>query len=345
MTARKRRLEDVGEWGLLARLGALLPPEPRWVEVGRGRDDCAVLDLGGRERLLLTCDVQLEGRHFRRAWMPPRMLGRRAASVNLSDVAAMGGRPRAALVSLLLPADLDVGYFDAVMRGIGERLHAFGAAVVGGNLAQSARSIAVDVALLGTVAPHRFVQRAGARPGDRILVTGWPGESAAGMSLLRARGRTRTLSTADARRLTRRHLDPTPRVHEGAALAAGGATAMVDVSDGLAADLLHLCDASGVGAEVHVARLPVSLALQRAAAARRVRAWRWTLFGGEDYELVCTAPAARVAALKRAVHRADGTLLHEIGVIVPRDRVLVHPDGKRTALAPAGWQHFSNQAR
>ncbi len=92
MTTRRRRLEDVGEWGLLARLPSLLPREPRWVEVGRGRDDCAVLNLGRRERVLLTCDVQLEGRHFRRAWMPPRMLGRRAASVNLSDVAAMGGR-------------------------------------------------------------------------------------------------------------------------------------------------------------------------------------------------------------------------------------------------------------
>ena len=345
MTARKRRLEDTGEWGLLARLGALLPREPRWVEVGRGRDDCAVLDLGGRERFLLTCDVQLEGRHFRRAWMPPRLLGRRAASVNLSDVAAMGGRPRAALVSLLLPANLDVRYFDAVMRGIGERMHAFGAAVVGGNLAQSARSIAVDVALLGTVAPHRFVQRAGARPGDRILVTGWPGESSAGLSLLRARSRPRALSTADARRLIRRHLDPTPRVHEGNVMAAAGATAMVDVSDGLAADLLHLCAASGVGAEVEIARLPISAPLRRVAAARRVRAWRWTLYGGEDYELVCTAPAARVAALQRAVRRAGGTPLHDIGVIVSRDRVLVHPDGKRTQLAPTGWEHFSRPRR
>jgi len=341
MTTRRRRLDDVGEWGLLARLPALLPREPRWVAVGRGRDDCAVLNLGGRERLLLTCDVQLEGRHFRRAWMPPRMLGRRAASVNLSDVAAMGGRPRAALVSLLLPADLDVRYFDAVMRGVGERLHTFGAAVVGGNLAQSARFIAVDVALLGTVAPDRFVQRAGARPGDRILVTGWPGESAAGLSLLRARSRG-AATTSDARRLVRRHLDPTPRVHEGVALAAGGATAMVDASDGVAADLLHLCDASGVGAEVHVAQLPVSPALQRAARARGVPAWRWTLYGGEDYELVCTAPPARVAALQRAVLRAGGVSLQDIGAIVARksNRTLVHADGRRTELSPAGWQHF-----
>ncbi len=288
---------------------------------------------------------------------------------------------------MLLPADLEVRYFDAVMRGIGERLHAFGAAVVGGNLVQSTRHIAVDVALLGTVAPDRFVQRAGARPGDRILVTGWPGESAAGLSLLRAQSRTRTastaggrrrtlttanargmsthstaagrrstlstapgqrptLSTATTRRLMRRHLDPTPRVHEGAALAAGGATAMVDASDGVAADLLHLCDASGVGAEVHVARLPMSPALRRAAVAHGVPAWRWTLYGGEDYELVCTAPPAGVVALQRAVQRAGGTPLHDIGVILARksNRVLVHEDGRRTALSPAGWQHFSTGA-
>jgi thiamine-monophosphate kinase len=339
MTAR-RRLEDAGEWGLLARLPRLLPREPSWVLRGRGRDDCAVVDAGGRERILLTCDVQLEGRHFQPAWISPRQLGRRAASINLSDIAAMGGVPRAALVSLLLPPDLEVRWFDAVMRGIGERLHSFGAAVVGGNLAQSARRIAVDVTLLGTTVHRRFVQRAGARVGDRILVTGWPGESAAGLMLLRRSRRSNSLSPRDTRRLIRRHLDPTPRVREGQLLARAGATAMVDVSDGLAADLLHLCDASGVGAEIHAARLPLAAALRRAAAARRTPTWRWTLQGGEDYELVCTMPPARVAAAQRALRRAGAAPLTDIGVIVRRERVVVHADGRRAALTPSGWEHF-----
>ena len=134
-------LSSIGEMALLGRLGSLLPREPRWVRVGRGADDAAVLDLGGDTLALLTCDVQLEGRHFRRDWLDAYQIGRRAASVNLSDIAAMGGEPQAALVSLMLPGSFPVRDFNALMRGVGDRLFEYGAAVVGGNLAQSARDI------------------------------------------------------------------------------------------------------------------------------------------------------------------------------------------------------------
>jgi thiamine-monophosphate kinase len=332
---RALRLGDAGEWGLLGRLAQLLPPEPDWVALGRG-DDTAALDLGGEALLLLTCDVQVEGRHFRRQQLPPHLLGRRAAAVNLSDIAAMGGTPRAALVSMLLPPALEVAYFDAVVRGLGEHLAEHGAHVVGGNLSASSR-LAVDVSLLGTVARPHLVRRSGARPGDRILVTGWPGESAAGLALLRRLSKP----GLDLGGLVRRHQDPTPRVAEGAALAAGGVSAMVDVSDGLAADLLHLCDASRVGAEVDLAQVPISAALRRAAQVLRAPAWRWALHGGEDYELLCTAAPARVPALRRALAALSGLPLVDIGSVLPAaEGRWLRRDGRRLPLPERGYQHF-----
>lgn len=342
-------LESLGEWRLLARLPRLLPREPAWVAAGRGDDDAAALDLGASELVLVTCDVQLEGCHFRRDWITPRQIGRRAAAVNLSDIAAMGGSPRAAVASLLLPSSLPVAAFDAILRGLGERLAEHGAALVGGNLARSRRLVAVDVTLLGTVSPGALVRRSGARPGDRILVTGWPGESAAGRALLRRRSPATGalgLPASHVRRLVDRHRDPTPRVREGRLLAAGGATAMIDVSDGLSADLAHLAVASRVGVEIDADRLPLSPALQRAAAALRIPAWRWALHGGEDYELVCTAPPGCVAALRDAVGAATGVPLTEIGVVLRASHgAWLQRGGRRVPLAPRGYDHFGKRRR
>jgi thiamine-monophosphate kinase len=324
-------LADLGETRLIERLGSLLPREPGWVLVGRGEDDTAVLEGPGRHLTLLTCDVQEEGRHFERSWIDPRTLGRRAAAVNLSDIAAMGGEPRVALASLMLPADLEVRWFDGIMRGLGERLAAYGAALVGGNLSQTAQRLAIDITLLGRVTRRRLTRRRGARPGDRILVTGWPGESAAGLALLQAR--------TSRGKLQRRHLDPEPRVRAGQALAAGGVTAMIDISDGIATDLCHLCDASGVDAEVDLSSVPVSAVMRRAATRLGADAHAWILDGGEAYELLCTAPPRRAARLRRAL----GDLpLTDIGVVLPArsGRWLLH-DTDRHPLRAGGYEHFA----
>ncbi len=326
----------MGESGLLARLRTLLPRDPDWVRAGAGADDAAVLDLGSRELWLLTCDVQAEGTHFERGWIDAYSLGRRAAAVNLSDIAAMGGTPRAALVSLLLPSSLPVRFFDAVMRGLAAHLGEFGATIVGGNLSRSSRRIVIDVALAGTVARQRVMRRNGARPGDRILVTGWPGESAAGLALLRQRH--------EARRgvLQRRFLDPMPRLQAGQALARWGATALIDVSEGLVADLEHLCDASGVDAEIEVERLPVSAALRRAALRLQVDPLAWVLHGGEAYELLCTAPARKLESTGRRLRARLQLPLHEIGRILPAGagRRLVGA-GKLRPLAARSFRHYS----
>ena len=340
MVQRKRRsrtVAEVGERALIERLGALQAPEPLWVRVGRGADDCAALDLGGRDWTLVTCDAQVEGTHFRRDWIDPRTLGRRAASVNLSDIAAMGGEPRAAVVSLLLPRSLELRFYDALMRGLSKQLEAHGAALVGGNLARSRRNITVDVTLLGRVRPERCVRRSGARIGDRVLVTGSPGESGAGLVRLQRGARRRD-------RLLRRFLDPEPRVQAGGILGAAGVTAMIDVSDGLAPDLIQLCGASNVGARLDAACLPVSTLLRNAARRLEKSSLDLVLYGGEDYELLCTAPARRVATLQRRLRRSTNLQLTEIGEIRPAiEGVCLQSDDGMVPLQQRGFEHFGSR--
>ena len=328
-------LTHVGESGLIQRLTALLPEAPANVLVGAGLDDTAVVDVGASDLWLLTCDVQCEGTHFERAWIDAYTLGRRAAAVNLSDIAAMGGEPRFALVSLLLPPRLPLRFYDEVMRGLAARFADARTVIVGGNIARSRRDIAIDVCLLGRVARRQLVRRRGARPGDRILITGSPGDSAAGLALLR-RGAT------GGGALRRRFLEPEPRLAAGRALAAGGASAMIDVSDGLSTDLLHLCDASGVDVEIHADRLPVSTALARAAARLGENPLRWVLHGGEAYELLCALPPARLAgAHKRRLQASAGVPLHDIGHVLRAGsgRWLVH-GGRRLPLEAESFDHF-----
>ena len=315
---------------MIARLGALLPAPPRWVKAGAGTDDTAIVDIGADALWLFTCDVQCEGTHFDRRWIDAFTLGRRAAAVNLSDIAAMGGAPRLALVSLLLPPRLPVRFFDDVMRGLAARFAAAGAVIVGGNLARSDR-IVIDVTLAGRARRDRVVRRRGARPGDLLLVSGSPGDSAAGLALLEA-GVARGA-------LTQRFLLPEPRLQTGRFLAAAGVTAMIDVSDGISTDVQHLCDASDVGVEIHWDKLPVSPRLVRAGLTLRHEPRDWVLHGGEAYELLGTIPPVRAKALRRGA--LPGFPVHVIGRILPRaaGRWLVH-DGARRPLRPRSFAHF-----
>ena len=299
---------------------------------GAGADDAAVVDVGGRALWLLTCDVQCEGTHFERRWMNAYTLGRRAAAVNLSDIAAMGGEPRLALVSLLLPPRLPLSFFDDVMRGLADRFRAAGASIVGGNLARS-ECLAIDVTVAGRVRPARLLRRSGAHPGDCLAVTGSPGDSAAGFALLQ-----RGAGRRDA--LLQRFLTPDPRLQAGAALAGLGATAAIDVSDGISTDVLHLCEASGVDVEIHWEKLPVSPALARAGKQLRTDPRLWVLHGGEAYELLCTLPPQRFKSAQR--RRLPGFPLHAIGVVLPpgSGRWLVRA-GERLPLVPASFEHFA----
>jgi len=332
------RIGDVGEFSLIDRLAGIVARGRADVAVGIG-DDAAALDLGGGDLVLLTVDSQVEGAHFLRDRIPPRLLGRRLLAVNLSDIAAMGGTPTHAVVSLVLPADLELRWIEEVYAGLGEEAGRFGVAVVGGNVARSPGPIVLDLALVGTVRRERVLTRAGARPGDAILVTGSLGAAAAGLHL----SAHPELEFRERDQLLARHLVPTPRLREGGLVAASGlATAMIDVSDGLAGDLGHVCDRSGVGARVYAERLPVAPGVERVAELSGSSVLDLALSGGEDFELLVTCPPGSAEELAALVSAGTGTPVTVVGELLPASagRWLVLPKGREVPLGGHGFTHF-----
>jgi thiamine-monophosphate kinase len=303
-----------GEFAFIERLRARLPDPPAGV-VGIG-DDCAVL-ADGR---LFAVDSLVAGTHFDLRWCTPADAGWKAVAVNVSDIAAMGGRPEAAVVAVTLPPG-EPGLADAVGDGLVEAATELGVALVGGDTT-SGPVLSITVAVLGRVPDGRApVLRRGASVGDTVFVTGPLGLATQALDDLAA---GRTPSPPAAARLHR----PWPRVADGEAAAAGGATAMIDVSDGLSADIGHLCDASGVAVGIEQAAVPRpdGLSIERA------------LTGGDDYELCFTAPdRARVDASFAA---AELPAPHAVGAIIGGDRrlLLLTPDSF-TDLPTGGWEH------
>ncbi len=333
------KIDQLGEFGLIDRIQRALPAPGPDVLVGIG-DDVAVLRVQGDTVWMATCDVQMEGAHFLRDAIAPRDLGRKALAINLSDIAATGGTPRYALVSLGLPADLAVEYVDQLYAGLREEAELFGVEIVGGNISRSKLGLFVDIFLLGHAPRANVLLRSGARVGDQILVTGTLGDSAAGVALITGRAGADDAYAAFAR--SRQYL-PTPRVREGQLIGASHlAHAMLDISDGLASDLGHICERSDVGARIAVGQLPV--APENRALAQRAMGdeWQFALFGGEDYELLFTAPASSAPALADEITRTTGTRVSTIGEILPPSagRQLELPDGTVVPLSALGWDHF-----
>lgn len=345
-------IEDIGEFGLIKRIARLLPAGRPDVVVGIG-DDVAVLKTSGADYLLATCDTQVEGVHFTRGAISAYQLGRRAVAINVSDIAAMGGCPLWVLVSLAIPGAVEVAFIDELYRGMIEQAGLAGAAIVGGNLSRAGSGIVIDITLLGQIAPERLMLRSGAREGDAVLVTGFPGESRAGLELVRKP--EIQVSESAGSRLMERHFTPQPRLREGQVLARSGLVhAMVDVSDGLMADLGHICEASRVGAVVETGRTPVSDAVSETAAAsgsaggRAVRALDWVLAGGEDYELLFTASCADVPQIQKMLLNETGIKCSEIGRITSEVGAvrIIMPDGAEAVLpsGPKGWDHFGQRS-
>lgn len=301
-------------------------------------DDAAAYRPAARGRLeLLTCDALIEGVHWDFAWCTPREVGRKAAAVNCSDLAAMGGSPQRACVTLALPERTAPRAALDLMAGLSGELARHGARLVGGDTVASPGPWAVSVTLQGVVRERELLTRSGARPGDALLVTGHLGAAAAGLALAR-----RPLLRTPARpAVLRRLLAPEPRLAEGRALARSRRVhALLDLSDGLAGDLRRLCEAGGVGARVHATRVPLAATTRLAARALGVDPLVWALSGGEDYELLFALPLVDAARAAAEVTRATGTPCTVIGEITAlrRGLRLVRADGREAAW-PEGWAH------
>ncbi len=319
-------LRDRGEHALLEDIRRLLPATAR-VPLGPG-DDAAVL-APLRHPLLCTIDTLIERVHFRRGWLTPRALGRRAFEVSASDVAAMGGRPVAAFLAIAARPELAVAELRAIVLGARAAARAAGATLAGGNLA-AARDLSITVAVVGE-APARPIRRSGARAGDQLFVTGELGGAALGLQLLQ-----RPRSIARGAGAVSRWRHPIARLRAGLELArARVATAMIDVSDGLLIDLERLCVASSSGAVVHAAALPLAAAL-KVLPPRRAR--RFALTGGEDYELLFTVRRRKVAALD-ALRDALGCRVTHVGEITREAGVRILGDGD-VDPGGRGHQHF-----
>ena len=292
-------------------------------------DDCArLLPQGGTGyETLVTTDFTLEDVHFRRVWHPAPSVGHRCLARGLSDIAAMGGEPLAAFLSLALPEKLPRRWVEDFLRGFLALAKKFDIVLAGGDTAESPAGggVLADVVVVGRVPKGRAVLRSGARAGDGIYVTGELGGSAAVLAELRRSG------TSAKGKLAAAHFFPVPRVAAGRALAAKRlASAMIDVSDGLSTDLAHLCEESGVGALVNEHSVPRPVVSGGGAL-------HFALHGGDDYELLFTAPrTARVPA------KLAGVRVTRIGEIIKKKGMwLVDSHGQQKPLEARGWQHFA----
>jgi thiamine-monophosphate kinase len=334
------RVSELGEFPLIDRVADIVAVDRPDVIVGIG-DDVAVLDGGGEDWLLAKVDIQMEGVHFLREAISPQQLGHKSLAITLSDIAAAGGRPLHALVSLALPEDTDVGWVDELYHGLRQEADRSGVAIVGGNMARSPAGIVVDVFVLGRVHRQHLLQRSGAQPGDRVLVTGTLGDAAAGLALLQAP--SMEIDAAARERLIARHFTPTPRLAEAQVIARSGqATAMIDLSDGLSSDVIHICDRSQVGVRIWAGCLPVSQGARSVASLLDRPSWQLALEGGEDYELCFTVPPGAAEGMASTIEQRTGTKATIVGEILARSegRWLVLDGGEERPLEARGWVHF-----
>jgi thiamine-monophosphate kinase len=311
------------------------------VRTGIG-DDAAVLVLPPGALLLATTDLVIEDVHFRRAWASLYDVGWKAMAVNLSDIAAMGGIPRWALVAAAVPVTAAVEDVDAFYAGLQDAAAPSGVVIVGGDTSASRAGWLISVTLLGehTASPKL---RSAARLGDVVVVTGSLGRSAAGLALLELGGPIDPRLSARAREeLTGAHLRPVARLAEGRWLAGQPRVhAMMDMSDGLATDLGHICRESGVGARIMLDALPVGPAVRDAASALGRDPLEWVTGGGEDYELLFTCEPGVVDALTEGLRRVTGTVITVIGRVEPSDAAVTYVDARGGPVVLAsGYQHF-----
>ena len=308
-------------------------------------DDAAVFQTTAGKETVVTTDLLIEDIDFRRTTIPPYLLGHKALAVSLSDIAAMGARPRWSLISIGVPNDVwQTDFTDRFYSGLFELANRYGVQLIGGDTSRTEEKIVIDSIVIGECSANYAVKRSGANVGDHVFVTGALGGAAAGLRLVErgAHLAEQNLHEEDSQKLDHvllRHLRPEPRVGWGIVLGEERlATSMIDISDGLSSDLNHVCAASGVGAVIDSALLPIDIQVTELCGRRALDPLQLALHGGEDFELLFTVKPGDVGRLPRKV---DGTEITQIGEIrILNEGVQIREGARVWELNPGGWKHF-----
>ncbi|MCD6389167.1 MAG: thiamine-phosphate kinase [Desulfobulbaceae bacterium] len=322
------------ERNFIKQIEALTPASIDGLIKGIG-DDCAVLAKSRDQATLLTTDTLIESVHFDPAWHPPYLLGRKAAAVNISDIAAMGGQPLFALLSVGVPAATEEDWLDQFMTGFQSMLEEHNIILIGGDTVSSP-ALMFSVTVIGEMETEKVLYRSGARQDDLIWVSGPLGEAAAGLEICRSHkkeyGRWPSLVKA--------HLDPKPGVKLGRILAKSDmVNSMMDVSDGIATDLAHICTASSTGAEIRAEDIPFSESLLQAAPTLHLNPLSLALRGGEDYQLIFTSSPEHATSLPRLVRDQTGGEIFSIGRITSGQGVTLLDNDRRKDISFQGYEH------
>ncbi|OGW20556.1 MAG: thiamine-phosphate kinase [Nitrospirae bacterium GWC2_46_6] len=327
------KLQKIGELKLLQEVRKRFKTEDSGIILGIG-DDAAVL-APQKENILVTTDMMNEGIHFDLSFTPPFQLGFKLVSVNVSDITAMGGRPKYLFLNIALKNDADEKMFWDMYEGISKAMDMYGVKLVGGDLCSAKNDMVLSATVIGTA--EKFISRAGAKAGDKIYVTGALGDSACGLEILKKLTpelKEKIGSSAEA--LIERHLMPVAR---DSSEIAKHATSMIDISDGLFIDLCRICDESNVGAKVYLDKIPISDEMENAAGIMGLDAMHLAVSGGEDYELLFTAPPTPPAPpLDKG--GIGGVNITCIGEIIEKDRIAVDKTGKEFPMKAEGYRHF-----
>jgi len=334
-----KTLKDLGEAGIIRLVQEKVSPQlSPYIRKGIG-DDCAVLETAEGRALLVTTDTLIEGVHFTAQTLSPEALGWKALAVNISDIAAMGGVPRTALLSIALRPDCRAGFLESFTDGLKALADKTGVILAGGDTVESPSHVMITITLLGDCSPEHLVYRSGARVGDDVWVTGSLGNAAAGLFLLMNK---KIPEVSGYKLLVRAHQEPMPRLEMGRALGESGLVhAMIDISDGIAKDLGHICEQSGVGAVVQESSIPMSDELLKLAAEVEKRPLDWALHGGEDYELLFTASSADKEKVVALTTKVLGTPAAKIGTIIQDEGIWLETEKGKEPLGLRGYAHFS----
>ena len=331
-----------GKWSELdlismfaGRIGA---PDTKGLIKGIG-DDCAIFANPDERIWLATTDMLVENVHFDCSWHPPYLLGRKSIAVNLSDIAAMGGTPHYALVSIALADHHDIDWLEKWSAGVGEILEEFGCALVGGDTVRGS-ALTINIVVIGSAAKDRTIMRSTAREGENIYVSGDLGSAAAGLEISRAPALFQAFTKDELQPLINKHLNPTPRIRLGQVLGASGMVgAMQDISDGIATDLAHICTQSNVGAEIEAGLLPGSEVLEEVCECINKESVDLKISGGEDYELLFTVKEGRDDELLALLRETAGEKIYRVGRTVKGDDLRLISGEGSVDVAFRGFQH------